>query len=190
MRTVRREEFVPTEYGSLAHQDTPIPLPFGNATVSAPHMVALILESAELDFGQRVLDIGTGYGYLAALAGEMVGAEGVVHSVDIEPMLVHEATQRIAAAGYGARVRAHVGDGAEGWPEGAPYDRILCSCAVPDILHAWRRQLRPEGLAVAPVGDSLGQRWTRWWNDGPEGILETGVACQFVPLRPFLPPDI
>lgn len=190
MRVVPRESFVPPEYVGVAREDSPVPLPYGHATVSAPHMVALILESAELDLGQRVLDIGTGFGYLAALAAEIVGAEGVVHSVELEPMLVHEASQRIAAAGYGDRVRVHLGDGAEGWPEGAPYDRILCSCAVPDILHAWRRQLRPEGLAVAPVGDEQGQRWTRWWNDGPDGVWETGVACQFVPLRAFLPSDI
>ena len=174
----------------MAHEDTPIPLPFGDATVSAPHMVALMLESAELDAGQAVLDIGTGFGYLAALMAEIIGPTGVVHSVESEPRLAQEATQRLATAGYSTRVFVHVGDGAEGWPDGAPFDRVVCSCAVPDILQAWRDQLGPDGRAVAPVGVASGQRWTRWEPGGPSGRYEVGVPCRFVPMRRFRPSDI
>lgn len=190
MRAVPREAFVPEPFVAMTHEDTPIPLPFGDATVSAPSMIAVMLESAELRPGQRVLDVGTGFGYLAALLAELVGPSGTVHSVEYEPMLAGEATRRLAATGYSDRVLVHVGDGAGGWPPAAPFDRILCSCAVPDILQSWRAQLAPEGLAAAPVGDALGQRWTRWRPVGPSGRYEIGVACRFVPMRRFLPSDI
>lgn len=190
MSVVPREAFVPEEYVGLAHADTPIPLPFGDATVSAPTMVAVMLEGAELKAGHKVLDIGTGFGYLAALLAEMVGRSGVVHSVEYEPLLAHEASRRLVRAGYSDRVFVHVGDGAAGWPPAAPFDRIVCSCAVPDILHAWREQLTPDGLAAAPVGDAFGQRWTRWRPGGASGHFEIGVPCRFVPMRRFLPSDI
>lgn len=190
MHEVPRGAFVPEAYLELAHEDTPIPLPFGDATVSAPSMIGVMLEGAELEAGQRVLEIGTGFGYLAALVSELVGLAGAVHSVELEPQLASEATRRLARAGYGERVIVHRGDGATGWPPAAPFDRILCSCAVPDILQPWRDQVAPDGQVGAPVGDALGQRWTRWWPGGASGHYDAGVPCRFVPMRKFLPSDI
>lgn len=190
MRSIPRHAFVPEMYRSIAYDDEPVPLPFGDATVSAPHMVALQLEYANLAPGLRVLEIGSGFGYLAALAAELVTPAGHVFGVDVEAPLVREATRRLSAMGYGDRVDLRTGDGREGWREAAPFDRIVVSCATPEIYPAWWEQLAPRGLVVAPVGDAWEQRLDRYRTGGPSELPEHGPRCRFVPLRPLFPSDI
>lgn len=190
MRAIPRHAFVPERYRTMAYDDEPLPLPFGDATISAPHMVALQLEFAELAPGLRVLEVGVGFGYLAALIAHLVGDSGAVFGIDIEPALVEEAGRRLDGVGLGGRVRLRGGDGRDGWPEAAPFDRILVSCATPELFDAWFAQLAPTGTLVAPLGGGWGQELVRYRNGKPRDELERGPRCRFVPLRRRLPSDI
>jgi protein-L-isoaspartate(D-aspartate) O-methyltransferase len=183
MRRVPRHAFVPAEYRELAYADEPVPLPYGAATVSAPHMVALMLEEARLRPGDSVLEVGAGFGYLAAAVAELVGPSGRVTAMEIEPGLAREAERRLRANGYADRVVVLTGDGREGAPARAPFDRILISCATSEISPVWLEQLAPLGLLLAPVGDAWEQTLVRV-TQGPSGpTTEPLVACRFVPLR-------
>ncbi len=190
MRRIPRHAFVPEARRGSAYDDTPIELPHGNATISAPHMVALQLEMAELSPGLRILEVGAGFGYLCALLAELVGATGAVYGLDIEPALIREARRRLGQVGLGDRVQLKVEDGRAGWPERAPFDRILVSCATPEIYDTWVGQLSPQGLLVAPLGGGFGQELVRYRAGTPRGTLERGPRCLFVPLRGRLPSDI
>lgn len=190
MSSLPRHAFVPEMYRSIAYDDEPVPLPFDDATVSAPHMVALQLEYADLAPGLRVLEVGSGFGYLAALAAELVGPTGHVFGMDVEAQLVREATQRLMTMGYRDRVDLRAGDGRDGWPDAAPFDRIIVSCATPEIYRAWMEQLRPRGLVVAPVGDAWEQRLDRYRTGARVAPAEHGPRCRFVPLRALFPSDI
>lgn len=190
MRRVPRHRFVPERYRAAAYADEPLPLPYGDATISAPHMVAIQLESAALAPGARVLEIGVGFGYLCALLADLVAPDGSVYGVDIEPRLVTEARRRLDATGYGARVALRAGDGCTGWPEAAPFDRILVSCATPELLPAWIDTLAVGGILVAPLGPAAGQELVRYRATPAGGHLEHGPRCRFVPLQRRLPSDI
>jgi protein-L-isoaspartate(D-aspartate) O-methyltransferase len=190
LRRVPRHRFVPDRYRAAAYADEPLPLPFGDATISAPHMVALQLEFAELAPGLTVLEVGVGFGYLAALMAELTSPGGTVYAIDIEPGLVREARARLEATGYADRVHVRLGDGAEGWPGVAPFDRIVVSCATRELVDAWRAQLSPRGTIVAPVGTAGEQELVRFRAGSPPDALEPGPLCRFVPLRRRLPSDI
>jgi len=146
---VPRHEFVPEDRQRSAYRDTPLPIGAGQ-TISAPHMVAIMADLLELRPGDAVLEIGTGCGYHAAVTAELVGAE-YVHSVEYHDELAAEARDRLADLGYGD-VSVRAGDGREGWPEHAPYDRAYLTCAAGEIPAAVVEQLRPGGYVIAPVG--------------------------------------
>ena len=183
MRRVLRHEFIPAESANEAYDDTPVPLGSGDATASAPHMVALMLAEAELDAGQRLMEIGGGMGYFAALAAEMVGPTGHVDTIELDPWLAHEAERRLRALGYGDRVTVFAQDGAPGLPERAPFDAIVVSCAAPEILPAWIAQLREGGRLVAPIGDRYEQVLVTYRREGAGGSTKWGPAVRFVALR-------
>ncbi|MFZ0890969.1 MAG: protein-L-isoaspartate O-methyltransferase [Thermoplasmata archaeon] len=189
MRRVPRDQFVPRAYRSMAYLDEPVPLD-RHATLSAPSMVALQLEWAELAPGLRVLEIGSGSGYLLGLLAELTGVDGKVFGVELDPALTNAARVRLQDLGYENRIRIRSGDGAVGWSEFAPYDRIVASCAVPEILPAWKAQLAERGAIVAPVGRTFEQELLRWTRDRSIDRVETGPGCRFVPLRPARPSDI
>ncbi|HZY70352.1 MAG TPA: protein-L-isoaspartate O-methyltransferase [Thermoplasmata archaeon] len=182
MRRVPRHLFVPPRWRDAAYADEPLPLPGGAATISAPHMVALQLETAALAPGLGVLEVGTGLGYLAALLSELVGSGTTVHSVEVDPVLVAGAVRSLAAAGYSDRVEVHAANGQFGWPPAAPYDRVIVSCAAPAILPSWRSQVVERGTVVAPVGGPEEQVLVRWTRHGEGGEFEEGPRCRFVPL--------
>ncbi|HTT35173.1 MAG TPA: methyltransferase domain-containing protein [Thermoplasmata archaeon] len=190
MRSVPRHRFVPATERDAAYRDEPLPLEAGGATISAPHMVALQLEYAELGPGLAVLEIGSGSGYLAALMATLVVPGGRVRGVELEPSLARLATARIRALHLDATVEFRAGDGRLGWPEAAPFDRVVVSCATREVLSAWTDGLAPGGFVVAPVGDAWEQRLVRY-RTGPSGpVLEEGPACRFVALRRAHPSDI
>lgn len=177
MEELPRHLFVPPAMRVHAYEDHPLPIGAGQ-TISQPYMVALMTEALCLRREDRVLEIGTGSGYQAAVLGRLVSS---VVSVERLPRLAEGARENLRAAGIG-NVKVVEGDGSLGWVEDAPYDRILVTAGAPRLSPELCRQLKPDGILVAPVGsrgiqDLLRVRW-----DGAELRTETLTACVFVPL--------
>lgn len=148
LKTVPRHEFVPEPRREDAYADRPLPI--GNdQTVSAPHMVGIMCDLLELSPGDKVLEIGTGCGYHAAVTAEIVG-DGNVYSVEYHADLAEDARRRLDRLGYDVHVR--VGDGHAGWPEHAPYDAAYLTCAAPELPERVVDQLRAGGAVLAPIG--------------------------------------
>lgn len=155
-RNVPREEFVPKSARSYAYRDTPLSIGHGQ-TISAPHMCVIMCEGLNLQEGFRVLEIGAGSGYHAALCAEMVAPAGTtnpghVFTVEIVDGLIKFAKDNLERAGYSDRVTLIHGDGGIGLPEEAPFDRILVAAAAPTIPTPLVEQLRPGGIMLIPVG--------------------------------------
>ena len=144
---VQRHMFVPAPLVVAAYQDTPLPIGF-DKTVSQPFIAALMIDLLGLEAGQRVLEVGTGLGYQAALMAEM-GAE--VWSVEVVEEFANEARMRLMAFGYGD-VQVRTGDGTRGWADHAPFDRILVTAATEALPPALIDQLKPGGRIVVPLG--------------------------------------
>jgi len=190
MLAVPRHRFVPDEAQVEAYEDAPVSLGPPGATVSAPHMVVLQLEAAEVSAGDRVLEIGAGMGYLAALLAELVGPRGHVDAIELDASLASSARRRLADGGSSGRVTVHAMDGSEGLPGAAPFDRIIVSCQTSEIVPAWKDQLSDGGRIVAPVGDSFEQILTTMVRSGARWTSRNGPGCRFVALRHRLPRDI
>jgi protein-L-isoaspartate(D-aspartate) O-methyltransferase len=177
MSRVPRELFVDERDRGRAYLDMPLRVGFGQ-TISQPYMVALIVQEADVLEGNRVLDIGTGSGYQAAVLAEL-GAE--VHTIERIPELAERARERLRAAGY-ENVSVHVGDGTLGLPEEAPFDAITVAAAAPEVPMSLYEQLVPGGRLVVPVGGPGGQRLEIVVRS-PEGpAVRRSVPCRFVPL--------
>jgi protein-L-isoaspartate(D-aspartate) O-methyltransferase len=177
MERVPRELFVPEDLRRQAFDDAALPIGAGQ-TISQPYMVARICEELGLDGDERVLDVGTGSGYQAAVLAELADE---VHSIERVPELAEQARRNLAAAGYD-RVVVHVGDGSRGLPELAPYDAIAVAAAAPGFPQALYDQLKPGGRLVVPVGRRHGQR-LQVIVRSPEGpAVLRSVPCRFVPL--------
>jgi protein-L-isoaspartate(D-aspartate) O-methyltransferase len=178
MGRVPRELFVPVEDREAAYADAALPIG-GGQTISQPYMVALICEQLALGGGERVLDVGTGSGYQAAVLAEVAGE---VHTIERIPELAERARASLAAAGYAERVHLHVGDGTLGVLDAAPFAAIAVAAAALEAPPALYEQLEPRGRLVVPVGGSDGQ-WLEVIVRTPEGpaVVRT-VPCRFVPL--------
>ncbi len=160
MQTVPRARFLPFDSQAHSATDTPLSIGYGQ-TVSAPHMVAIMNEALELHTGQKILEVGAGSGWHAATIAEIVAPKqaprsewGRVYTVEINPNLAEAARKNIMNTGYGDRVTIIVGDGSKGYPEKAPYDRILVAAAAPEIPKPLVDQLKPEGILLIPVGSA------------------------------------
>ena len=179
MRAVPRHEFVPGSRRSAAYEDRPLPIG-ESQTISAPHMVAIMTDLLDLATGTRVLEIGTGRGYHAAVTAEVVGADSV-YTVEYRADLARHARKTLARTGYGA-VSVHAGDGREGWPDHASYDRAYLTCAAADFPDRVVDQVREGGLVLAPIGDRR-QTLVRA-HKRPTGLdREDNGGVRFVPLQ-------
>lgn len=150
LRSVPRHEFVPEPRRDAAYADRPLPIGAGQ-TISAPHMVGIMCDRLAPGTGDRILEIGTGCGYHAAVTAEIVGS-GNVYTVEYVGELAAEARRRLERLGDGD-VHVRAGDGWAGWPEHAPYDGAYLTCAAPEIPEAVAAQVRAGGRIVAPVGE-------------------------------------
>ena len=177
MERVPRELFVPPDLRRRAYDDAALPIGAGQ-TISQPYMVARIAEELGLDGDERVLDVGTGSGYQAAVLAELADE---VHTIERIPELVELARTNLATAGYDG-VRVHEGDGSRGLPAQAPYDGVAVAAAAPSFPQALYDQLKPGGRLVVPVGGRYGQRLEVIVRS-PEGpAVVRSVPCRFVPL--------
>lgn len=177
MERVPRELFVPEKERRRAYDDAALPIGAGQ-TISQPYMVARICEALEARPGHKVLDVGTGSGYQAAVLAEL-GAE--VLTIERIAELAEQARRNLAAAGYD-RVEVHVGDGTLGVPDRAPFDGIAVAAAAPGLPETLYEQLRPGGRLVVPVGGPRAQRLEVIVRS-PEGpAVVHSVPCRFVPL--------
>jgi len=179
MRSVRREAFLPEHLAEFAYEDTPLPIEEGQ-TISQPFIVAAMVEALKLGQGDKVLEIGTGSGYAAAVLAE-VAAE--VYSVERHRVLAAQADRLLRALGY-ENVHVLCGDGTLGWPEHAPFDAILVSAGGPEVPRALLEQLAPGGRLVVPVGPDLRDQRLLRVTKQPDGSTETEDlgGVRFVPL--------
>ena len=175
MREVPRELFVPEHERAQAYDDAALLLAHGQ-TISQPYIVALICQALRLRGDERVLDVGTGSGYQAAVLAELAAE---VVSIERIPELSELAAENLAAAGLAERVELRVGNGWDGVPDRAPFDGIAVAAAAPELPPALVEQLSPEGRLVIPLGRSVDQ-----WLVSVErtGRIRTLAAARFVPL--------
>lgn len=159
MSKVPRHEFIPEEQRDYAYVDSPLSIGRGQ-TISAPHMVGMMAEALELRRGHKVLEVGTGSGYHAAVVAEVIYPDkglgmGHVYSLEIIPELAQRATINLLKTNYDQKVSVVCKDGSEGYEEQAPYDRIQVTAAAPDIPPPLLEQLNVNGILVIPVGNRL-----------------------------------
>jgi protein-L-isoaspartate(D-aspartate) O-methyltransferase len=177
MRAVPRHLFVPGHVLGSAYRDSPLPIGQGQ-TISQPYIVAFMTEMLEPRETDRVLEIGTGSGYQAAILSQLVSQ---VITVERFPSLAQEAGQILTRLGYD-NVRIEVGDGSLGWPDEAPYDAIIVTAAAPDVPQPLQDQLAEGGRLLAPVGPRWTQDLVRIRRRGNKFHTESLIAVAFVPL--------
>jgi protein-L-isoaspartate(D-aspartate) O-methyltransferase len=178
MGRVPRHRFVPAGMASMAYGDYPLPIGEGQ-TISQPYIVALMTEWAQLQAGDKVLEVGTGSGYQAAVLSEITPE---VFSIEIRPDLAQKAAARLQSLGYG-KVRVKSGDGYLGWPEAAPFAAILVTAAAPRVPPALAEQLKEGGRLVIPLGDPGGsQTLVRLRRVQGQLKEEASLPVRFVPL--------
>jgi protein-L-isoaspartate(D-aspartate) O-methyltransferase len=179
MREVERHLFVPEALRRSAYEDHPLPIGHGQ-TISQPYIVAAMTEMLDPKPSDRVLEIGTGSGYQAAVLAKLVNH---VYTIELVEPLGRQAQERLAALGY-RNVTVRIGDGYEGWPEEAPFDKILLTAAPPDVPAKLIGQLKPGGRLVAPVGTGW-QELVVIDKDAKGGVRRrTEFPVMFVPMVP------
>jgi protein-L-isoaspartate(D-aspartate) O-methyltransferase len=180
---VPRRYFVPEAYQGESEADRPLDIGHGQ-TISQPFIVAAMTEALDLQGRERALEVGTGSGYQTAILAEMLPLSSVVRTVEIVPELSWRAQRVLRELGYD-NVEFRVGDGAQGWPEAAPYDAILVAAAPAVVPAALLEQLAPGGRLVIPVGPSSDNQELQLWRRDPQtGSLVRRVLMhvRFVPL--------
>ncbi len=179
LNAVPRDEFVPAAQRRYAYENRPLPIGYGQ-TISQPYIVALMSELADLAPGDRVLEVGTGSGYQAAILAHM-GAD--VHTIEIIPELGNSARNTLSRVGFDD-VKARVGDGYFGWPEAAPFDAIVVTAAASHIPPPLTQQLAPGGRMVIPVGPPFLVQQLLLVTKDQDGTLKTRqlLPVRFVPL--------
>ncbi|MEE4197335.1 MAG: protein-L-isoaspartate(D-aspartate) O-methyltransferase [Bacteroidales bacterium] len=177
MLNVPRHLFVPESYGRMAYEDRPLPIGEGQ-TISQPYIVALMTETLALDPTMKVLEIGTGSGYQAAILGEIVRE---VYSIEIIQSLGTKAENLLARLGYD-NIHVRIGDGYQGWPGKAPFDAIIVTCAPTDIPKPLEEQLREGGRMIIPVGGSIVQELALLEKKDGKMIKKVVAPVRFVPM--------
>jgi len=182
MLKVQREDFIPEQYRDYSYLEVPLPLPGEEATISCPHSYPLFYEHLGLDRSHKFLEVGLGSGYGAALASEVVGPDGLVVSIEIDPLTFNFAKKNLEKAGYRDIILVR-GDGGFGYPEKAPYDRICITAACNMIPPPLIDQLTTGGKLIAPIKE-YGIQNLVLFEKGEEFLRRT-VICEvlYVSLR-------
>jgi protein-L-isoaspartate(D-aspartate) O-methyltransferase len=178
MKIAPRHEFVPPTIRDQAYDDRPLPIGF-DLTISQPYIIASMTEAIRVKAGDKVLEIGTGSGYQAAVLA-MMGAK--VWTIEIHPELGARTKKVLEKLGF-KDVQMKIGDGYFGWEDAAPFDAIMITCATPEIPHPLYEQLKPGGRLIAPIGDDFGQELTiiTKTTDGLE--RDTFMDVRFGPMK-------
>ena len=177
MARVPRERFVEAGEESEAYADAALPIACGQ-TISQPYIVGLMSEALDLIGNERVLEIGTGSGYQTAILAELAGE---VYSIERHAPLSHTAAERLSALGY-TNVLLRVGDGSLGWPDAAPFDRIIITAASRECPQPLWEQLAEGGLLIGPFGDEEAQTMTTIRKRHGLAVATRSIPCRFVPL--------
>jgi protein-L-isoaspartate(D-aspartate) O-methyltransferase len=173
-----RHFFVGEGERGFAYADYPMPIP-GGQTISAPHMVACMTELLEPKASDKVLEIGAGSGYQAAILSKLVKK---IYTIEIDENLADFARQNLEKAKI-TNVEVIAGDGSKGYEVAKPYDKVIVTCATPEIFDAWLKQLKTDGILLAPVGEGFFQELTRI-KKTRKGLEKAALGgCAFVPLR-------
>ncbi len=181
MELVERHLFLPPDMVDQAYLDTPLQIGEGQ-TISAPHMVAMMAEALDLRSGLKVLEVGGGSGYHAAVMAELVKPDGKVYSMERIPPLAESARRNLKAAGYEKSVEVIVGDGTKGLQERSPFDRISIAAAAPYVPEPLKQQLSENGKMLIPVGGRWYQELMLVLRDGEHFVEKNLGGCVFVPL--------
>ncbi len=177
MKKVPRHLFVDKQMLHRAYDDSALPIGEGQ-TISQPYMVAAMTELLELQGTEKVLEIGTGSGYQAAVLAELAKE---VYTVERIAVLANRAEGRYRELGY-ANILVKVADGTIGWPEASPFDRIIITAGTPKVPEPLLQQLADQGMLIAPVGDRFSQQLIRVRKSGDKVLEEYHTPCVFVPL--------
>jgi len=177
MNKVPREEFVPPDSRAGSYEDGPLPIGYGQ-TISQPYIVAFMTEQLRLKPSDRVLEIGTGSGYQAAILAELMSQ---VHSIEIVEPLAKNAEATLQRLGY-VNVHVKIGDGYKGWPEAAPFDAIIVTCAPDRVPQPLVDQLKDGGRMVIPVGDRIAQELYLLEKKNGQLKQSATLPVRFVPM--------
>ena len=179
VQKVEREKFVPEKYRDLAYSDNPLPIGH-QQTISQPYIVAYMTEHLQISKSHNVLEIGTGSGYQAAILAELAHH---VFTIEIIPKLAESAEKVLMELAY-ENITVRTGDGYKGWPEEAPFDRIMVTAAPNEIPEKLVEQLAPNGRMILPVGGSIFAQYLWLVQKDKEGIVtkEKILAVRFVPM--------
>jgi len=178
MEAVPRHRFVPSDHLNWSYADGPLPIGFGQ-TISQPYIVAFMTDALHLTGSERVLEVGTGSGYQAAILGQLAAE---VHTVEFIPELSAQAEKVLQELGF-TNIHIHSGDGSLGWPEAAPYDGILVAAAAPSLPQPLMDQLAEGGRIILPVGSRGFQQLEIWERRRKKFKHEASIPVAFVPLR-------
>ncbi len=177
MKDVDRHVYVPKNYRDMAYSDRPLPIGNGQ-TISQPYIVALMTELLELEEGEKVLEIGTGSGYQAAVLSHITSE---VYSIEIIEELAEQAKDNLQKQGYDS-IKLKIGDGYKGWEEYAPFDAIIVTCAPSDIPEPLKEQLAEGGRMVIPIGDKFIQELVLFEKKNGELEKQEISSVRFVPM--------
>lgn len=176
---VDRKDFLPKDKEKWSYSDTPIPIGKGQ-TISAPHMVAIMTEKLEVKNRSKILEIGTGSGYQAAILAE-IAEKGEIHTTEKVKSLYKTTQENLKRY---RNIKIYKKDGSQGIPEVAPFDRIISTCGAPEIPKPWKKQLKETGVILAPIGGKYKQRLKRYRKE--EGEIkeeDLNLPCAFVPMK-------
>jgi len=177
MRDVERHLFVPEELREYAYSDRPLPIGEGQ-TISQPYVVAFMTEKLDLERSDKVLEVGTGSGYQAAVLGEICDN---VWTIEVNGLLAEKAARTLRDNGYD-NVHVRHGDGYLGWPEEAPFDAIIVTCAPSDVPKPLEQQLAEGGRMIIPVGAGFGQELVLLVKSGGKLVRRAVLPVRFVPM--------